>query len=34
MFQGNQPGLRVAFYIRVSTEEQSRDGFGAEMQLQ
>lgn len=25
---------RVAFYIRVSTEEQKKDGYGAEMQIQ
>ena len=25
--------IRVAFYVRVSTEEQSKDGFGIDMQL-
>lgn len=29
----NKP-VRVAFYIRVSTEEQARDGYGADMQLE
>ena len=25
--------VRVAFYIRVSTDEQAKDGYGADMQL-
>lgn len=30
----NSNNIRVAFYIRVSTEEQARDGYWADMQLQ
>ncbi len=26
--------MRVAFYIRVSTEEQKKDGYGPDMQMQ
>ena len=25
--------IRVAFYLRVSTDEQARDGYGLDMQL-
>lgn len=32
-FIQNSGPVRVALYVRVSTEEQSRDGFGADMQL-
>lgn len=30
----NDKEIRVAFYIRVSTEEQNKDGYGPEMQMQ
>jgi site-specific DNA recombinase len=33
MFDTNNTPIRVAFYVRVSTDEQ-KNGFGAEMQLQ
>jgi site-specific DNA recombinase len=31
-FESEHP-IKVAFYIRVSTEEQAKDGYGADMQL-
>lgn len=32
-FTDNNQNVRVAFYIRVSTEEQKKDGYGPEMQM-
>lgn len=29
----NQKSIRVAFYARVSTDEQVKDGYGIDMQL-
>ena len=34
MYQDNNQNIRVAFYIRVSTEEQKKDGYGTDMQIQ
>ena len=34
MYQEISKNIRVAFYIRVSTEEQRKDGFWPDMQMQ